>query len=139
MNVFKWIEHIIKKKTPYTSFTSDEWNKYDIFMVNKILSMNPAYLNIVEYIQGFSNLTKEKHYRMYCETIPQNNRTYSPYIKSKTQKLDKQKLKYISDLFEISPQEANEYVEIMGKEWFRDILDQYGLEKKEKTKILKLK
>ena len=38
----------------------------------------------------------------------------------------------------VSLKEANEYLDLKPKEWFKDLLSKHGLDKKEITKINKL-
>ena len=56
-----------------------------------------------------------------------------------TLKLEPLKLEYISSLYEISYTEANDYLNLKPEGWFDEILEMYGLDKKEKSKIKKLK
>ena len=99
--------------------------------------MNPDYIKLVDEIQELE-FDKEKLYRIYSNFIPRSNKTYSPYNKSKTLKLKEEKLKYVSSLYEISLKEANDYIDLKPKEWFKDLLSKHGLDKKEITKINKL-
>ena len=83
--------------------------------------MNPDYVELVDEVQEIE-FDKEKLYRIYSNFIHRSHKTYSLYIKSKTSKL----------------KEANEYLDLKPKEWFKDLLSKHGLDKKEITKINKL-
>lgn len=138
LNIFGWIAHIIKDKKDYREFTVEEWKVYDVYMVNKFLSQNPEYVELIDMLQNITS-NKEKHYRMLSNLIPYNSRTYHPYIKSKTAKLNVEQLKYISTLHECSLQEAHEYVELMDDEWLKNELEKFDLEQKQIKKIMKVK
>jgi len=135
LTLFDWIKEIILNKSNYKSFTQDDWAAFNPYLIHQFLSMNPQYLELIDLIQEFHNIEKEKLYRIYSNLIPKNNKTYYPYIKSKTLKLNEDKLKYICTLYECSYQEANEYIGITPPEYLDFILDKFGLDKKEKKKI----
>jgi len=137
-NIFSWLEEIIKTKSDYKSFTPEQWKTFDPYMISLFLSMNPSYIELIDEIQSLTS-DKEKLYRIYSNLIPKNNRTYSPYIKSKSSKLNEDKLKLISNLFDISIKESNDYLRIMPKEWFSQILEDYGIDGKEAKNLLKTK
>jgi hypothetical protein len=136
-NIFSWLKEIIQTKSNYKTFTPEQWKSFDCYLINLFLSMNPDYVELVDEIQEVE-FDKEKLYRIYSNFIPRSNKTYSPYIKSKTLKLKEEKLKYVSSLYEISLKEANDYIDLKPKEWFKDLLSKHGLDKKEITKINKL-
>lgn len=133
----KWLEHIIKNKTPYTSFTSEDWKTFNIFIIHRMLSMNPNYLEIVNYVSGLGLEDKEKIYRIYCDVIPKNNRTFFPYIKSKIKSKNENILEYISNYYMCRKKEAAEYLDMLKKDDIIHILEQYGLDNKEISKLLK--
>ena len=136
--IFNWLKEIILTKSDYNKFTAEQWGLWDNYMILMFLSMNPKYLDLIDEIQELK-LSKEKLYRVLVGLIPKNSRTFFPYIKSKTQKLNKEKLEYISNIYECSFQEANEYVNIMPNEWLEETLNKFGLEKKELKQLLKTK
>jgi hypothetical protein len=133
----KWLEHIIKHKTPHTSFKPEDWKTFNIFIIHRMLSMNPDYLEIVDYISGLGIDDKEKIYRIYCNIIPKNNRVFFPYIKSKIESKNEKLLDYISNFYMCGKDEAAEYLDILKKDDILDLLRQYGLEDKEISKLLK--
>lgn len=137
LGLFDWVKEIIQVKSDYKKFTNEDWGSFDPYMIHLVLSMNPNYLELIDNIQELNKISKEKLYRIYSGLIPRNNRTYFPYIKSKTKKLNDKKLQFISDLYECSIDEANEYVNLMDDEWLDNILDKFGLDKKDKKQLNK--
>ena len=51
MNLFNWLEQITVKKQPTASFTEIQWDSFNSFMIHKYLSMQPEYIELVNYIQ----------------------------------------------------------------------------------------
>jgi len=139
MTPFQWVEHIIKHKTHYTQFNADDWKNFNVFMIDRILSMNPNYLEIVDYMSGLKIDDKEKIYRIYCNIIPKSNKTFFPYMRSQSQKYDKELLKYISDYYVCGTNEAADYIEIMNDDDIKMLLGKHGLENKEINKLIKTK
>ena len=77
-------------------------------------------------------------YEIYCFLIPQSKNTYSPFIKSTTKSLVLPELtKYISEHFECSKTEAEEYIQMTDKDFVEDILVKQGIDEKEIKKLLK--
>ncbi len=137
MTIFDWIKEIVYLKSDYKKFSTDNFRSFDNYMIHLLLSMNPSYIELIDEIQSLNNISKEKLYRLYCNLIPKNNRTYFPYIKSQNKKLNEDKLQYVANVFECSLSEANEYTELMDKEWLENILTKYGLENKQIKQLTK--
>lgn len=135
--IFDWVKNIIKDKKPWSSFTSDEHKIFNSFMVNKILSMNVKYLDIVNYVQKLNIKDNKKLYELYCFIIPQSKNTYSPYVKSKTKKYKAEIPHYVSQYFECSLKEADEYIRLTDQKWIEGILTSMGLDNEDIKKLLK--
>ena len=107
-------------------------------MINKFLSMNSKYIEIVNYVQGLNIKDNMKIYEVYCWMIPQSKNTFSPFIKSTNKKIVLPELsKYISEHFECSMAEAEEYIILTGKDFVEDILVKQGIDEKEIKKLIK--
>ena len=136
--VFDLIKEIIDKKSPWDSFTPDQQKVFNGYMVNKILSMNSKYIEVINYVQGLNIKDSKKLYEVYCFLIPQSKNTYSPFIRSTTKKLyPTELLKHISEQFECATSEAEEYIQMTDKEWLEEILTSRGIDEKEIKKLLK--
>jgi len=105
-------------------------------MIHRFLSMNPDYLEIVNYVQDFPPQEKRMIYNIYREFIPKNNK-WSKYVKSKVKQPNKDLTTHIKEHFQCSLKESKEYINILATPEIRRILTNRGLEKKEITKILK--
>lgn len=137
-SIFDFVKAIIDTKLSWNTFTPEQQKEFNSFMIHKFLSMNPKYIDIVNYVQGLNIKDNEKLYSLYCYLIPKSKNTYSPYIKSTTKKsVNSELLKHISEHFECSLGEAEEYVFILRKEGVEDILIKKGLDEKEIKKLTK--
>lgn len=136
-NIFDFIKAIIDTKPEWNSFTPDQQKQFNNYMINKFLSMNPKYIEIVNYVQGLNIKESRRLYEVYRFMIPQSKNTYSPYIKSSTKKSLPELLKHIAEHFECSTKEAEEYIQLMDSSWTKDILTNRGIDEKEIKKLVK--
>lgn len=135
--IFDWMKEIMGNKRPWGTFTTEEQNEFNGFLINKMLSMNPNFIQIVNYMQIIPYSNKEKLYRIYCDFIPKGY-IYSPYIKGKNNNKSTDLLSIISRYYMCSNEQSSEYIDILGKDGVGEILDKMGIDEKEKTKLLKL-
>ena len=136
-NIFDFIKAIIDTKPEWNSFTPDQQKQFNNYMINKFLSMNPKYIEIVNYVQGLNIKESKRLYEVYRFMIPQSKNTYSPYIKSTAKKSLPELLKHIAEHFECSTKEAEEYIQLMDSSWTKDILANRGIDEKEIKKLVK--
>ncbi len=105
-------------------------------MVHRFMSMNPDYLEIVNYVQDLPPQEKKMIYNIYREFIPKNNK-WNKYIKSKVKQPNKDLIDHIKNYFECSSKEAKEYINILDTPEINRILTNRGLDKKEIKPLLK--
>jgi hypothetical protein len=134
--IFDWVKSIIDTKPSWDSFNQEQQKLFNGFMINKILSMNPKYIDIVNYVQGLNIQDNRKIYEVYCWFIPQSKNTYSPFIKSKNKEtINDELLSKISQYFECSLNEAKEYISMLDKNIIKEILEKFGMDDKEIKKL----
>jgi len=137
-SIFDFVKAIIDTKPSWDTFTPDQQKMFNGYMINRFLSMNSKYIEIVNYVQGLNVKDNKKLYEIYCWMIPQSKNTYSPFIKSTNKTLySPELLKHISEQFECSTSEAEEYIQMTDKEWLEGILTSRGVDEKEIKKLLK--
>ena len=137
-SIFDFVKAIIDTKQSWESFTPEQQKIFNGYMINKFLSMNSKYIEIVNYVQGLNIKDNRKIYEVYCWMIPQSKNTFSPFIKSTNKKAVSPELsKYISEHFECSIAEAEEYIILTGKDFVEDILIKQGIDEKEIKKLIK--
>ena len=136
-SIFDFIKAIIDTKPSWESFTPEQQKQFNNYMIHRFLSMNPKYIEIVNYIQGLNVKGEKRLYEVYCYMIPQSKNTYSPYIKSNIKKSTPEVSKHVSEYFECSIAEAEEYISFTDKKWLENILVAKGIDEKEIKKLLK--
>jgi hypothetical protein len=136
-SVFDWIKAIIDTKPSWDSFNSEQQKQFNNYMIHRFLSMNPKYIEIVNYVQGLNIKEPKKIYEVYCFMIPQSKNTYSAYIKSNTKKASPEVAQHVAEYFECSVNEADEYISLTDKKWLENILTTKGIDEKEIKKLIK--
>ena len=139
MTIFDWINQILVKKTHWNEFTEDEQKKFSPFIINRWLSMDKDFLEIVNFFQKYSIGTLEPRevYKWYCDMLPKGKR-FNKYIKGKKDK------KYNSELidtmvthFECSKSQVKDYLDLIAKDELVEILEKYGMNEKTIKRLLK--
>jgi len=135
-NIFDWIKEINTKKSPSSSFTDDDWNLFNSYMIHRFVSQNTDYVEVVNLAQEIPPQEKTMIYNIYREFIPKNNK-WNKYIKSTVKKKNPELINHLRDHFKCSSREVNEYLILLDTEEISRILANRGLETKEIKKILK--
>ena len=135
-NVFDWVKEINTKKSPIDSFSNEDWDQWNSYVVHRVLSMNPDYLDLVNEVQKLPPTDKKQIYSIYREYIPKNNK-WNKYVKSSVKKSNPELLEHLSRYWECSKNEVKEYMTLLDTKQIRRILETLGFEKKEITKLIK--
>ena len=135
-SIFDWLKAINTTKPPVESFTDKDWEVWNSYLIHRFISMNPDYIEIVNYVQDFPPQEKRMIYSIYKEFIPKNNK-WNKYIKSKVKEPNKDLVDHIKDYFECSSKEAKEYIYLLGTSQISCILSNIGISKKELKTLLK--
>ena len=139
MTIFNWINEILVSKKHWNDFTEDEQKKFSPFIINRWLSMDKDFLEIVNYFQKYSIGTLEPRdvYKWYCDMLPKGKR-FNKYIKGKKDK------KYNTELidimvahFECSKSQVKDYLDLIEKDELIEILEKYGMNEKTIKRLLK--
>ena len=140
--IFTILADLTIKKTDPALYTDSDWKSYNVYMVNKWLSMNSDVTEIINFTQKYYSLDRKIHYKMLSDILPKQ-KIFSKYIKGK--KLDKYNVELvmlIANHYEVSKAEAKEYIDIFrytadGINNLTEVVEQYGKTKKEIKKLLK--
>ena len=139
MTIFNWINEILVSKKHWNEFTEDEQKKFSPFIINRWLSMDKEFLEIVNFFQKYSIGTLEPRevYKWYCDMLPKGKR-FNKYIKGKKDK------KYNTELidimvmhFECSKSQVKDYLNLIAKDELMEILEKYGMNEKTIKRLLK--
>ena len=130
------------KKTDPKTYTEGDWKAYNIYMMNKWLSMNSYVTEIINFTQKYYSLDKKTHYKMLSDILPKQ-KIFSKYIKGKkVDKFNPELVKIVASHYEVSRKEAKDRIEMYkhfstGTETLTEMLCGYGKTKKEIKKLLK--
>lgn len=136
LTLFDWLKEIMTSKRSWSSFTDSDKQTFNPFMINKFLSMNENFIELVNTVQNIPYSEKEKYYNIYRELIPYGF-VYSKYIKGIKTSVSKEITEPIALYFSCSKAQAEEYIEILGKEGVEDIFSKTGMDEKVIKKLLK--
>jgi len=139
MTIFDWINQILVKKKHWNDFTVDEQKKFSPFIINRWLSMEPEFIEIVNYFQklAIGTLEPREVYKWYCEILPKGKR-FNKYIKGKKdKKYDPELLSLLTHHFECSKVEVKQHLKLIDKIELQEILEKYGNDKKTIKRLCK--
>ena len=139
MTIIDWMNQLLVHKKHWNDFTEDEQKKFSPFIINRWLSMDKDFLEIVNFFQKYSIGTLEPRevYKWYCDVLPKGKR-FNKYIKGKRDK------KYNTELldtmvthFECSKSQVKDYLGLIAKDELIGILEKYGMNEKTIKRLLK--
>jgi hypothetical protein len=139
MTIIDWMNQLLVHKKPWSEFSEDEQKKFSPFIINRWLSMDKEFIEIVNVFQKYAIGTLESRevYKWYCNILPRGKR-FNKYIKSKlNKKYDKELVNIITNHFECSKLQVQEYLELIDREELKSILEMYGLDKKTMKRLCK--
>ena len=125
MNPFDHIKNLHTKKRTWDNFNDEEKKSFNIYIINKALSMNPSYLNIVNMVQKYTNnmLESKEVFNLYYDLLPNKFRFYK-WIKG-TKDKNKEKYQILAEHFKCSSREIKDYIKLLDKKQINNILKLY--------------
>ena len=139
MTIIDWMNQLLVHKKHWNDFTKDEQKKFSPFIINRLLSMDKDFIEIVNYFQKYAIGTLEPRevYKWYCDILPKGKR-FNKYIKGKRdKKYNSELIDLISNHFECSKLQTKEYLELISKYELTEILEKYGKDKKTIKRLCK--
>jgi hypothetical protein len=135
MNIFDWLNEISYKKSPWSSFSEDDKDNFNSYMINRFVSMKSDYIDLVNIIQKYT-IPKSVLYNYYCKTIPKS-RTFFRYIKPKKSNINKDLLNILSKHLQLSKREIKDNYNLIGKDFKIELLTNLNIDNKQIKKLLK--
>ena len=139
LTIIDWMNQLLVQKKPWDEFTEDEQKRFSPFIINRWLSMDKEFIEIVNYFQKYSIGTLESRevYEWYRNILPKGKR-FNKYIKSKmNKKYDDYLINTLCNYFECSKLQVVEYIKLISKEDLVSILEKYGTTPKQIKNICK--
>ena len=128
MNPFEHVKNLHTKKRCWEDFNDEEKKSFNVFIINKTLSFNPNYLNIVNMVQNYTGLnqvlSQKEVFNLYFNLLPTKFRFYR-WIKGSKTKKHKENAEYLAMYFNVSTREAYDYLDILDKKTIKSITKNY--------------
>ena len=131
-SLFDHINHITSKQTKgyWDSLNETEKKQWSNYMINRFLSMKMEWTDFVNEIQKLK-LDSYQLYVVYSSILPKGKQ-YLKYIKKKKGTIyNTQVIQKVSEYFEISKSESEDYLNLLSKEQIRELVLLYGYTNKE--------
>ena len=125
MTPFDHLKNLHTKKRKWDEFNDEEKKNFNVFIINKALSFNPNYLNIVNMVQKYTNnmLEPKEVFNLYYDLLPNKFRFYK-WIKG-TKDKNKEKYQILAEHFKCSSREIKDYIKLLDKKQINKILKLY--------------
>ena len=139
MTIIDWMKNILVHKKSWDSFDESEQKTFSPYIINRFLSMDKEFIELVNFFQKFSiGLLENKDiYNFYCNALPKGKR-FNKYIKAKKSTKHKDWLiDLVRNHFEISKKDTLDYLELLTKDDLKLLLEKYGTEKKKIREVIK--
>ena len=139
MTIIDWMNQLLVHKKHWNDFTEDEQKKFSPFIINRWLSMDNEFIEIVNYFQKYAigTLKPREVYKWYCDVLPRGKR-FNKYIKGKRdKKYDGWLIDILRKHFKENKNHIKEYLELISKEELITILKLYGTDPKQIKTISK--
>jgi len=138
MKIFDWLNQITLYKQPWDSFSEEDHKSFNTFIINRFLSMNKDWIEIVNMLQQYTiGMESKDVYNLYISLIPKGKK-FLKYIKGKMdKKYNKELIKILCNYFECSKLQVTQYMDLLNKKQLEPILSLYGKDKKEIKMLLK--
>jgi len=142
MSIFDHFNNITYNKVGWANLSEVNRKSFSSFMMNRLLSMNTDYIEIVNELQKYTVgvLPPEVVYALYIDLIPKKKQ-FNKYVKaSKETKFNSELVELLSKYFCISLKEATEYLDLLlpdRRNTVVDLLKKYGKTDKEIILLLK--
>lgn len=125
------------------SLSTGDLKSFNVYMINRILSMNPDWIDFVNYIQKYTELSDKCYYAVLIHIVPKG-RYFIKYIKGSSDKYNEKYLKLVADHYQVSTREAIDYLDIInlypnGKEEMVRLCTIYGKDKSEISELCEIK
>lgn len=141
--LFDHLSFITDKKVSWDSLSDVDKKSFSPYMINRFLSMNRDFIELVNEFQKYTIGTLESRevYKLYSDVLPKQKQ-FNKYIKGKkSDKYNPELVELIANHYLISEQVAVEYLDMLFEtslNTVKEIVKKYGKSDKEISKLLKI-
>ncbi len=116
LGLFDHLKAITQREYDPTYLTDKEDAKtFDVYMINRFLSMNPDWVFLVNWLQQYTHeMSNELVYKLYSNIIPKSN-TYLKYVKGIDTGYKKELIELFAKHYECSKREAIDLITVLLK------------------------
>lgn len=139
MTPFDYLKILHSKDIKWNQLTEEEHKSWNTFIINRALSFTSDYLDIINKIQPHTGGQLPSHiiFKYYQNMLPSKFR-FQKWIKgSKGTKFNPDLVSVISDYFECSNKQAEDYLFILDKKEIKQALKIMGFQDSEIKKLTK--
>ena len=139
MTIIDWINQLLVNKKHWNDFTEDEQKKFSPYIINRWLSVDKDFIEIVNVFQKYAIGTLEPRevYMWYRDVLPKGKR-FNRYIKGKKdKKFNTELIDIMVTHFECSKSQVKDYLDLIAKDELIEILEKYGMNEKTIKRLLK--
>ncbi len=120
----------VQNQQYWDNLTESDKKTWSNYMINRFLSMKMEWTDFVNEIQKLK-LDSNQLYVVYSNTLPKGKQ-FLKYIKKKKQtNYSKQVIQKLSEYFQISQIESEDYLNLLSKKQIRELVSLYGYTDKE--------
>ena len=126
MTPFDHVKNLHTKKRRWEDFNDEEKKAFNVYIINKTLSFNSNYLDIVSITQKYSTdqISQKEVFNIYFSLLPNKFRFYR-WIKGAKNTKNKETAEYLAMHFKVSTREAYDYLKILDKKTIKSITKNY--------------
>jgi len=131
--LFDHVKQITNVQSPTYWDTLSEGDKktWSNYMIHRFLSMKSEWIQVVNEVQKYWELAPKNVYQFYIDVLPRG-RTFLKYTKSKHKsKVNSWVMEHLTDYFECSSKEVDDYLEILTPQQVKTIIMKYGVDDKQ--------
>ncbi|MAR22144.1 MAG: hypothetical protein CMD25_09600 [Flavobacteriales bacterium] len=131
--LFDHVKQITNVQSPTYWDTLSEGDKktWSNYMIHRFLSMKSEWIQLVNEVQKYWELAPKNVYQFYIDVLPRG-RTFLKYTKSKHKsKVNPWVMEHLTDYFECSSKEVDDYLEILTPQQVKTIIMKYGVDDKQ--------
>lgn len=136
MTLFDWLNEITFNKRDWSSFSEDQRESFNSYMIHRYVSMYIGYVELANIAQRLPLNEKEKIYNIYKTMLPKK-KMFLKYVKKQNKNTYEDLLQYVANYYHCSLGEAEEYIDIIRGAGVRGILWEMGVNEKETDKLIK--
>lgn len=143
MSITDFLDILHNKSKNWCDLSEQEKKEFSPYMINRWLSMEPEYCELVSDLQKYTVgvLNKELVFKLYLDLLPKRKKFYLKYIKG--DKKDKYESETISILKEYLQESKKNILQLMllleNSTLLVNILSKFGKSEKEINKLIKIK